>query len=109
MNLSIFNYQLLTKFKKEFKIQNSSFKFFLTFTQSFFMIHELVNTNSIFGTFIAELRDVAIQKDSMRFRRNLERISEIMAYEVSKSLSFQKRVVTTPLGEANTHVIKIRW
>lgn len=91
---------------KEFKIQNSTFKIFLTFTQSFYMIHELVKTNSIFGTFIAELRDVTIQKDSMRFRRNLERISEIMAYEVSKSLTFQEKKVTTPLGEANTQAIK---
>jgi uracil phosphoribosyltransferase len=70
------------------------------------MIHELNKTNSIFGTFLAELRDVSIQKDSMRFRRNLERISEIMAYEVSKSLQFEEIDVTTPLGVAKTFQIK---
>jgi uracil phosphoribosyltransferase len=64
------------------------------------MIHELNKTNSIFSTFLAELRDVTIQKDSMRFRRNLERISEIMAYEISKELTYQEEMVTTPLGQA---------
>jgi uracil phosphoribosyltransferase len=64
------------------------------------MLHELNKTNSIFSTFLAELRDVEIQKDSMRFRRNLERISEIMAYEISKELAYHEELVTTPLGEA---------
>lgn len=63
------------------------------------MIYELNKTNSIFGTFLAELRDVEIQKDSMRFRRNLERISEIMAYEVSKQLVYREETITTPLGQ----------
>ncbi|MFN5415545.1 MAG: uracil phosphoribosyltransferase [Flavobacteriia bacterium] len=69
------------------------------------MIHELNKTNSIFGTFLAELRDIHIQKDSMRFRRNLERISEIMAYEISKEMTFKGEIVTTPLGE--TEVFKL--
>lgn len=69
------------------------------------MIHELNKTNSIFGTFLAELRDIHIQKDSMRFRRNLERISEIMAYEISKEMNFKPEIVTTPLGE--TEVFKL--
>lgn len=64
------------------------------------MIHELNKTNSIFSTFLAELRDVTIQKDSMRFRRNLERISEIMAYEISKEFSYNEEMITTPLGQA---------
>lgn len=64
------------------------------------MIHELSKTNSIFGTFLAELRDVTIQKDSLRFRRNLERISEIMAYEISKTLNYREEEVSTPLGKA---------
>jgi uracil phosphoribosyltransferase len=64
------------------------------------MLYELNKTNSIFSTFLAELRDVEIQKDSMRFRRNLERISEIMAYEISKELSYHTETVITPLGEA---------
>jgi len=68
--------------------------------KAFHMIHELNKTNSIFGTFLAELRDIHIQKDSMRFRRNLERISEIMAYEISKELNYREETVTTPLGKA---------
>lgn len=70
------------------------------------MIHELNKANSIFGTFLAELRDVKIQKDSMRFRRNLERVSEIMAYEISKTLAYQEESVITPLGE--TRVRKLQ-
>ncbi|MBI2259768.1 MAG: uracil phosphoribosyltransferase [Flavobacteriia bacterium] len=62
------------------------------------MIHEIANTNSIFLTFLSELRDIHIQKDSMRFRKNLERISEVMAYEISKSLKYVPHQVTTPLG-----------
>lgn len=65
------------------------------------MIHELNKTNSIFGTFLAELRDITIQKDSMRFRRNLERVSEIMAYEISKQMVYREEIVTTPLGETS--------
>lgn len=67
------------------------------------MVHNLSNTNSIFGTFLAELRDVNIQGDSMRFRRNLERVSEILGYEISKKMEFQEVIVKTPLGEAVTH------
>ncbi len=60
----------------------------------------LSNENSLLGKFIAQIRDVEIQGDSMRFRRNLERIGEIMAYEISKTLSYKELVVQTPLGEA---------
>lgn len=70
------------------------------------MIHDISKINSIFGTFLAELRDVNIQKDPMRFRRNLERISEVMGYELSKKLDFEQKIVTTPLGEANTYQLK---
>lgn len=70
-----------------------------------FMIHDFSKTNSILSTFIAELRDVNIQKDQMRFRRNLERISEIMAYELSKKLPFEKREIITPLGVSKTELI----
>jgi uracil phosphoribosyltransferase len=69
------------------------------------MVHNLSNTNSIFGTFLAELRDVTIQGDSMRFRRNLERVSEILGYEISKKMEFHEVTVTTPLGEATTQQI----
>lgn len=69
------------------------------------MIHDLSKSNSIFSTFIAELRDVEIQKDPMRFRRNLERISEVMAYELSKKLPYESREITTPLGISKTELI----
>ncbi len=52
------------------------------------------------GKFIAEIRDREIQKDSMRFRRNMERIAEITAYEISKTLDYKEHTVETPLGEA---------
>ncbi|MGB1269979.1 MAG: uracil phosphoribosyltransferase [Flavobacteriaceae bacterium] len=60
----------------------------------------LSDQNSIFNTFIAEIRDVSIQKDAMRFRRNLERMGEITAYEISKTLNYKTSKVTTPLGTA---------
>lgn len=61
-------------------------------------IHNIGETNSILNTFIAEIRDQRIQKDSMRFRRNIERIGEVLAYEMSKQLRFTSETVTTPLG-----------
>lgn len=66
------------------------------------MVHILSQQNSIFNQFVAELRDITIQKDSMRFRRNLERMGEIMSYEISKTLEYQTKETTTPLGIAET-------
>ncbi|NQY30084.1 MAG: uracil phosphoribosyltransferase [Flavobacteriaceae bacterium] len=57
--------------------------------------------NSIFNTFISEIRNIETQQDSMRFRRNVERMGEIFAYEISKQLSYQNTAITTPLGTAN--------
>ena len=65
----------------------------------------LTNTSSISNNFIAELRDAQIQQDSMRFRRNLERIGEIFAYEISKTLDFVETDFETPLGIASVPVI----
>ena len=66
---------------------------------------ELSAYNSIINNFIAELRDVEVQKDRMRFRKNLERIGELTAYEISKTLDYEKVVVTTPLGEKETNIL----
>jgi uracil phosphoribosyltransferase len=66
------------------------------------MVHILSEQNSIFNQYVAELRDVTIQKDSMRFRRNLERMGEIMSYEISKTLEYEVQDTTTPLGIAET-------
>ena len=65
------------------------------------MIKILSDTNSIANRFVAQLRDTIVQKDPMRFRRNLERIGEVMAYEISKTLRYTSRDVETPLGIAN--------
>ncbi len=69
------------------------------------MIHELGKENSILNYFLAELRDEYIQKDPMRFRRNLERIGEIFSYEISKKLNYTPKDIQTPLGTANMNVI----
>jgi uracil phosphoribosyltransferase len=65
-------------------------------------IHNLSKTPSILNTFISEIRDKTIQKDSMRFRRNIERIGEIIGLELSKSLQFETHNIETPLGVSNT-------
>lgn len=64
------------------------------------MVHILDKQNTLLNRFIAEMRNVDIQRDSMRFRRNLERVGEIMAYEISKTLTYEEQEVETPLGEA---------
>ncbi|MCD7976593.1 MAG: uracil phosphoribosyltransferase [Tannerellaceae bacterium] len=63
-------------------------------------IINLGSTNTILNRFVAELRDVNIQHDSMRFRRNIERIGEIMAYEISKEFAYSKKNIPSPLGIA---------
>lgn len=68
---------------------------------------EIINlgaTNSILNQFVAELRDVTIQTDSLRFRRNIERIGEILSYEISKRISYQNKNIRTPLGQASLMV-----
>lgn len=70
------------------------------------MVHQLNLNNSIFNSFIAEIRDKEIQKDPLRFRRNLERIGEVMAYELSKKLPFKEKAVETPLGTAHEKLIQ---
>ncbi len=67
-------------------------------------IHHVLEQNSIANKFVAELRDIHIQKDRMRFRRNIERLGEILTYELSKSLHYKKESVSTPLGEAVSYL-----
>ncbi|HRE75070.1 MAG TPA: uracil phosphoribosyltransferase [Flavobacteriales bacterium] len=69
-------------------------------------VHTLAHQNSVFSSFLAEIRDAHIQKDPLRFRRNLERIGEIIAYELSKHLEFTEKEIETPLGMANCKVLK---
>ena len=69
------------------------------------MVHNLSLNNSIVNQFVAEIRDVQIQKDRMRFRKNLERLGEIFAYEISKTLQYENKEVITPLGIATVPVL----
>lgn len=69
------------------------------------MLHNLSEHNSVFNHFIAEIRDTELQKDSMRFRRNMERIGEIFAYEISKGLQYEAKQTVTPLGIAESSLL----
>lgn len=70
------------------------------------MVKNLGLDNSLLNQFIGELRDVNIQHDSMRFRRNLERIGEIFAYEISKTFAYNSKDITTSLGIANMQLME---
>ena len=70
------------------------------------MVINLSDQHSLLSNWVSELRDVEIQNDSMRFRRNLERIGEVAAYEISKTMAWQEKEVTTPLGTANCKVLQ---
>jgi uracil phosphoribosyltransferase len=69
------------------------------------MLFILNTTNTVCNTFLAELRDAQLQQDRLRFRRNLERVGEVLAYEVSKALSYEAVEVQTPLGIAQLNLI----
>lgn len=71
-------------------------------------IVELNQSNTILNRYLAEIRDIHIQKDSLRFRRNIERIGEIMAYEISRDLPYQPMEVQTPLAMATENVPAIQ-
>ncbi|MDA3879795.1 MAG: uracil phosphoribosyltransferase [Prolixibacteraceae bacterium] len=64
----------------------------------------LGDSDSVFNQFIAEIRDVNVQNDPLRFRKNIERIGEIFAYEISKTLTYKSKEVTTPLGKTNVNL-----
>jgi uracil phosphoribosyltransferase len=65
-------------------------------------IHYISDANSILNHFLGQIRNVSVQVDSMRFRRNIERIGEIMAYEMSKVFGYSPTAIETPLGIKNT-------
>jgi len=69
-------------------------------------IHYISEHNSILTHFLSQLRSVEIQKDSMRFRRNIERVGEIMSYEISKTLDFKPVEIQTPLAMKSTFQLK---
>jgi uracil phosphoribosyltransferase len=67
-------------------------------------LHILNQQNTVLNKFVAQMRDRSTQQDSMRFRRNMERVGEIMAYELSKTLTYTPCLVETPLGEATVQL-----
>ncbi|WP_340201046.1 uracil phosphoribosyltransferase [Ascidiimonas sp. W6] len=69
-------------------------------------IHHICSENSILHTFIAEIRNVNVQKDRMRFRRNIERIGEVLGYELSKKLIYKPNNITTPLGTKPSYLLE---
>jgi uracil phosphoribosyltransferase len=86
--------------------RSSGINFYLQACNIHFMVHILNQTNSVFSQYISEIRDSTIQSDPLRFRRNLERMGEIFAYEISKTMDYEKVTTITPLGEAESYVIK---
>ena len=70
------------------------------------MLTNFQNSNSIINQYVAELRDEDIQKDRQRFRFNMERVGEIIAYEISKKLKYESEDITTPLGISSTAILK---
>ncbi len=67
-------------------------------------VFNLEEKNSVLNKFIAEVRDVKMQSDKMRFRRNIERIGEILGYELSKTLNYKETTITSPLGISQVSV-----
>lgn len=68
-------------------------------------LYILTETPSLANHYIAELRNVNVQGDSLRFRRNLERVGELLAYEISKTLPYESKRITTPLAETETMLL----
>ena len=62
--------------------------------------------NSLLNEFLGELRNVNIQQDSLRFRKNLERIGSIFAYEISKTMQYKTQDITTPLGVSTMNILQ---
>lgn len=70
------------------------------------MVYNLSEKHSLISNWVCELRDITVQQDRMRFRRNLERIAEVIGYEISKQLETEEKEITTPMGIATCKVIK---
>lgn len=69
------------------------------------MIFNIGNTNSIANHFLQALRDPSLQLDRARFRKNVERLGEIMAYEISKQFTYEPKIIQTPLGEVDSYLL----
>ena len=69
------------------------------------MVINLSEQHSLISNWVSELRDTEVQQDRMRFRRNLERIAEVIGYEISKKMPWEEKEITTPLGISNSMVL----
>ena len=69
------------------------------------MVINLSEQHSLVSNWVSELRDTEVQQDRMRFRRNLERIAEVIGYEISKKMPWEEKEITTPLGISNSKVL----
>ena len=69
------------------------------------MVINLSEEHSLVSNWVSELRDIEVQQDRMRFRRNLERIAEVIGYEISKTMPWEEREITTPLGISNCKIL----
>jgi len=74
--------------------------------QTEIMVINLSEQHSLVSNWVSELRNAEVQTDRMRFRRNLERIAEVIGYEISKTLEWEEKEITTPLGISNSRVLK---
>jgi len=70
------------------------------------MVHNLSKEHSLVSNWVSELRNTEVQQDRLRFRRNLERIAEVIGYEISKQLAFTEKEINTPMGTATCKVLK---
>lgn len=70
------------------------------------MVHNLSKDHSLVSNWVSELRDINVQEDRQRFRRNLERIAEVIGYEISRELETEEKEITTPMGIARAKVLK---
>ncbi len=70
------------------------------------MVHNLSDKHSLVSNWLSELRDIEVQQDRLRFRRNLEKVGEVCAYEISKQLAWVEKEITTPLGISNCKVLE---
>ena len=70
------------------------------------MVINLSEQHSLVSNWVSELRNTEVQGDRMRFRRNLERIAEVIGYEISKKMEWEEKEITTPLGISNSKVLK---
>ena len=70
------------------------------------MVYNFSNEHSLISNWVSELRSIDVQKDRMRFRRNLERIAEVIGYEISKGMETTEKEIITPMGTATCKVLK---